>query len=288
MRRLFVLLILFSTACGPAVLVPIDTPTSTPTSTLTPTPTSTLTPTLNPIPTIKLLFTCPTPRDLEAPVAPPGLRTTGLLESILLYSLNLGANPEKLVNELNTPAYDNPKLKLIKIDFNNDGVDELAISSGPSLLNGTPFVNGLVSAFWIFQCRNGKYDIQVTMLERENIVDGSPAVVDVEDLKGDKQKEVVVQSSQILVSECREVFGIFGWKENVITAYMDQTTTFPCGTKFAVGSSDENGNKEILFTGQSDLPSDAVAGIQRRFVDTYVLKDNQSYQLKSHSYLSSP
>jgi hypothetical protein len=69
---------------------------------------------------------------------------------------------------------------------------------------------------------------------------------------------------------------------------MDQTTTFPCGTKFAVGSSDENGNKEILFTGQSDLPSDAVAGIQRRFVDTYVLKDNQSYQLKSHSYLSSP
>jgi hypothetical protein len=140
----------------------------------------------------------------------------------------------------------------------------------------------------VFQCRNDRYEIQVTMLEVENTVDGSPAIVDVEDLRGDKQKEVVVQSSQILVSECREFFGIFGWKENVITAYLDQTTTFPCGTKFTVGSSDENGNKEILFTGQSDLPSDAVAGIQRQFVDTYVLKDNQSYKLKSHGYLPSP
>lgn len=272
MRRLFVLLVLVLTACGPAVLVPVNTPTPN------------LIPNLIPgIPPGSNL--CVMPRDLGAPVTPSSPKTVGIMKSSILNYLNQGGNPERLVSELTSPAYGNLKLKLTRIDFNNDGVDELAFSFVP---NGTPAFGALTSVFWIFQCRGGKYEFAFTTLEGGNIVDGDPAVIDVEDLKGDKQKEAVVQSSQILKSECRETFDIFGSKKDYITDYLGPLTTFLCGTEFSVGGSDENGNKEILFTGQSDLPADAVAGIQRQFVDTYVLKDNQSYKLKSHGYLPSP
>ena len=232
--------------------------------------------------------TCPPPRDLSAPVAPPGLRTTGEIESILLYSLNLGASPEQLVSELNTPAYDNPNLKLTRIDFNNDGVEELAISSGPSLLNGTPFISGPVSVFWVFECRNESYQIEATVLEARNTLDGDPEIVYIGDLKGNKQKEVVVQSSVFLGSQCRKIFDILAWKVDTITSYLDARTTFPCGTKFSVGRPDENGNKEILFTGPVDVPPYIAAmGIHLEFADIYALKDDQSYILRWHGYLLS-
>jgi len=272
MRKLFVLIILILAACGPTVLVPIATPTLN----LIPSPIPGISPGSN---------LCVTPRDLGAPVTPSSPKTVGTMKSIILNYLNQGGNPEKLVSELTAPTYGSLKLKLTRIDFNHDGVDELAFSFAP---NGTSAVGALTSVFWIFQCRGGEYVSVFTTLEGGNIVDGDPAVIDVEDLKGDKQKEAVVQSSQILKSECRETFDIFASKKDDITDYLGPLINFPCGTKFSVGDSDQNGNKDILFTGQSDLPSDAVAGIQRQFVDTYVLKDNQSYKLKSHGYLPSP
>ncbi len=105
------------------------------------------------------------------------------------------------------------------------------------------------------------------------------------DLNNDTQKEIIIRSTWS-GSGCLEDFNIVSWeKDNPIQRLPDEY--FPCGTEFAVGGKDSNGNTEVLFEGISDIQYNSVARIQRDFVDTYILS-NQIYILKSHEYAPSP
>ena len=284
MRRLFYLLILILTACGPATIVPITTPT------MTVIPSSpSLTATLQPPRPI-----CPSAGNPSDPVAPSSMSLDWIYGTILDY-LNQGGSPEKLTSELAYLKYDLPNsntkmsfaINMNRLDINNDGVDELVFSSG-ALLFDNPGSDGVDSGLWVFQCQDGKYK-NIYQDEILNSYEGNPRLVAVADLFGNKQKEIVIRSTWS-GDGCLQYFKIIGWKNNSPIDHF-VPISFPCGTEFAVGGQDINGNKEILFHGWSDIRYDSMGGVSREFVDTYELNYQAyipTYILVSHYYLPSP
>ncbi len=63
-----------------------------------------------------------------------------------------------MVDELTPPKYDSLHLKVHRVDINNDGVDELIFSSDVFLTTSSNS-DGVDSGLWVFQCKNGFYQI---------------------------------------------------------------------------------------------------------------------------------
>lgn len=248
--------------------------------TIKPAATATATPAITPSP----LSPCPQAGKPEFPDAPSAMSIAWMKQTINDY-LNQGGDPENLPIKFTGPAFNNPQVKMKRVDVNNDGIDELVFSSG--VIRTEKDTSGVDSGLWIFQCKVGKYVVahQVEFLDEYS---GNPRLVAAKDLNNDNRIEIVIQHSWH-GSGCLEQFQIVSWERNnpsPTTRFFDDEH-FPCDTLFSVGTPDANGNLQVLFKGKTDIRYDSVGGKQRRFVDTYILT-GKTYTLKSHEYLPSP
>lgn len=266
---------MFLTACGHTYL----TPTTSPTSNVTTTPVLHLS-----TPTLKSQVICPSSGSPSNPMAPSQMNILWIKETINDY-LDQGGSPEETLSELTLPKYGNLKIEMNRVDIDNDGIDELIFSSG--VLFPTNGSTGVDSGLWLFRCENYKYKV-IYQIVTLGSYEGNPRLVDAVDLNNDKQKEIIIRSTW-RGSGCLQSFFIASLEKgkSYLTHLLNKSEYFPCDTEFAIGNDDINGNKEVLFMGKSDARYDAVAGIQRDFIDTYIL-NNKVYILKSHEYLPSP
>lgn len=274
MRRLIVLITLLLTACNSMSVIP----TASPIPNINPTSTLQL-----PRPTLQALPICPSLNTPSHVVPPSEVSILWMKETINDY-LNQGGNPEKLVNQITSPEFDNLQVKMNRVDINSDGIDELIFSSG--IVFSANNISGVDSGFWIFQCEDDTYKI-IYQIELLGSYEGNPRLITAVDLNNDGRQEIVIRSTW-RGSGCLQYFQVISWeKDNNNPTQRLNDENFPCNTEFAIGNEDNNGNKEVLFKGETNIRYDSVAGIQRNFIDTYVLNQDM-YVLKSHIYLPSP
>lgn len=222
---------------------------------------------------------CPkagTPSDVNLP---ENLNDDSVGEAIYKFIfkyLNEGGNPQNLPEALisKMPAKFELRLQITPLDMNGDNIDELLIS-----IRHNP--NSSYSL--IFHCSSGYY------LEAGGF--GSE-ILSIEDLNGDKNPEIVFRSYWH-GSGCLEYFTVAGWSKTgdggrAIDYFFRPDTpemrAFPCGTELHIQDLDNDGQKELTFTGVDNIWHTGLPG--REFSYLYEVSDMQSYLKVSEKYIN--
>lgn len=227
----------------------------------------------------------------ECPTAKTPFEDTNLIvdqngESIrmtILRYLNQGADPQAVSNAIISQAPTEMKLALevIPLDLNGDGLDEL-VAKVQYALDDYPYGNSFIS---IFICYAGHY--------REAGHFASDEILSIEDLNGDDNPEIVTHWSWF-GSGCLEFYSIVGWggdqSDGKAIDYLDpkrlHQEAFPCRTELNISDSDQDGQKELIFTGSENIRHSIVP--DRGFIYSYEVIDMQTYLRVSEEYTPSP
>jgi hypothetical protein len=228
---------------------------------------------------------CPkagTPSDMNIPENLDNDTVDEAIYKFILNYLHEGGSPQNLPEALvsKMPAKFGLSLQITPLDMNGDNINELLIN-----ITRNPHKD---SYSLIFHCSSGYY------LEAGGF---GGEILLIEDLNGDKNPEIVFRSYWH-GSGCLENYDVVGWSKmggggqavNYLKPdYFPLSNYFPCGTELHIQDKDNDGQKELTFTGIEDAWDSAHSGLPgREFSYSYEARDMQTYIKVSEKYTTSP